>query len=580
MAQADIILYTNHRCPWAHRAHIVLSELGLPFKEEIIDLDTPRTPEYLKVNPRGLVPSISYNGEIITESAIVAQFLADANPSALFPASSDPNGALVRARIAFFVDAWSTKVGGPFMKSIYGATSDSQAEELAGEAAAAVVKEVEPLLEDAAPFFGGSSKITLAEALTGPFILRLFSFSKHGLVHKSFLERLEKDAPNFHKWAQEVIKNPSVISIYNEDLIVEGTKSRIAKLKAQAKTPVIPVGLLREARTPLPYFEGRTLTLKTQAGKETQAAILRRLSMTMSPVLEVRLKAPDGEETRAVLKLYDRRFGDNRLTMGGYGPMRPHTPLAEDAWKQYISSGMAKSWLNKRRSRFKRELPKNAYLSDEDLDDLLQDDSKPKSEMEECGEFECKMYYETQSQYDHEVKAYEELKSLQGRSVPKFLDSVVVCDAIPMPPDLPALYFQVPGILIEHVQGFSMGHLIPRKPDQPLLWEKLIQDAIDLTSSVNQLGVFHYDSQPRNFLVKELEDDEYEVYMIDFAQCGFRWYYKEVEDMDDEMSFAYKVWCANDGNEIGSLMGRRYRQATGRRLSVIFPFRESPIELG
>lgn len=41
-AQPKIHLYTNHRCPFAHRAHIVLEELGLPFEETIIDLDTPR----------------------------------------------------------------------------------------------------------------------------------------------------------------------------------------------------------------------------------------------------------------------------------------------------------------------------------------------------------------------------------------------------------------------------------------------------------------------------------------------------------------------------------------------------------
>jgi hypothetical protein len=46
-----IILYTNHRCPWAHRAHIAIKELGLPYEEVIIDLDTPREPWYLEINP-------------------------------------------------------------------------------------------------------------------------------------------------------------------------------------------------------------------------------------------------------------------------------------------------------------------------------------------------------------------------------------------------------------------------------------------------------------------------------------------------------------------------------------------------
>lgn len=46
-----ITLYTNHICPFAHRAHITLAELGLPFEEVIIDLDRPRDPWYLKINP-------------------------------------------------------------------------------------------------------------------------------------------------------------------------------------------------------------------------------------------------------------------------------------------------------------------------------------------------------------------------------------------------------------------------------------------------------------------------------------------------------------------------------------------------
>jgi len=46
-----IVLYTNHGCPFAHRAHIVLKELGLQYEEVIIDLDTPREPWYLKINP-------------------------------------------------------------------------------------------------------------------------------------------------------------------------------------------------------------------------------------------------------------------------------------------------------------------------------------------------------------------------------------------------------------------------------------------------------------------------------------------------------------------------------------------------
>lgn len=159
---AEITLYTNHNCPWAHRAHIALAELGLPFKEEIIDLAVPRTAEYLSINPRGLVPSLKYNGEIITESAIVSQFLADQYPSHLVKTSSEPGGALQRARISFFVDAIISKVQPNFYPQILAKTEEEKTEKRAAFVAS-ILKEVEPLLEDAGPFFGGSSRLTLAE---------------------------------------------------------------------------------------------------------------------------------------------------------------------------------------------------------------------------------------------------------------------------------------------------------------------------------------------------------------------------------------------------------------------------------
>jgi glutathione S-transferase len=51
MTETKITLYTFHGCPYAHRAHIALNELGIPFEEVGIDLDRPRDPWYLEINP-------------------------------------------------------------------------------------------------------------------------------------------------------------------------------------------------------------------------------------------------------------------------------------------------------------------------------------------------------------------------------------------------------------------------------------------------------------------------------------------------------------------------------------------------
>ena len=186
-----LTLYTNHGCPWAQRAHIALKALNLPFEEIIIDLDTPREEWYLKVNPvnhpphlsiylnpictdtspfqRGLVPSLRItngviNDEIITESAVVTQFLADAYPSpTFFPASrSTPTAPLERARIAFFVDAYFSKCNPLLFAAIRQDDPDEKAAK-ENEFAAAIKKEIEPLLPEEGPFFGGSKDLTLAE---------------------------------------------------------------------------------------------------------------------------------------------------------------------------------------------------------------------------------------------------------------------------------------------------------------------------------------------------------------------------------------------------------------------------------
>lgn len=167
-----------------------------------------------------------------TRSGIVAKFLADAHPSHLLPPSNAPGGALKRARIDFFVDAYFSKVNGQFwpLQSAEGADAEAKAEKLVD----ALVKEVEPLLKDAAPFFGGSDRFTLAEVQTASFLLRLLEFPGQGIIPASLPKQIESRAPNFWKWANEVIKADSVRYIWDLEAVADRTKARVAAQKAAA----------------------------------------------------------------------------------------------------------------------------------------------------------------------------------------------------------------------------------------------------------------------------------------------------------------------------------------------------------
>jgi glutathione S-transferase len=174
---------------------------------------------------------VKFNGEIFTESAFVSWLLADSFPSKLVLPSNAPGGPQQRARISFFVDTYFSKFQSNLVK-LFGAKTDADAEPIVTAAVDQLVKELEPLLKDAKPFFGGSDHITQAEVLTGSFVIRLVSLSKAGLYPSKLSSSIAERAPNFWKWAEAVAAHPSVTSIYNEEKVIASTKARIAKARA------------------------------------------------------------------------------------------------------------------------------------------------------------------------------------------------------------------------------------------------------------------------------------------------------------------------------------------------------------
>ena len=80
----------------AFAIRVLLEELAVPYDLDVRDIragDQLR-PDYLAVNPLGKVPAISHRGEVVTEQAAVALYLADLFPAAgLAPAFDDSKRA-------------------------------------------------------------------------------------------------------------------------------------------------------------------------------------------------------------------------------------------------------------------------------------------------------------------------------------------------------------------------------------------------------------------------------------------------------------------------------------------------------
>ncbi|MBY0408155.1 MAG: glutathione S-transferase, partial [Rickettsiales bacterium] len=81
------LYYSPGACSLA--IHVTLLELGVPFKANKIDLSKGenRTPEFLKLNPRGSVPVLLDGDQIIREGAAQLLYLLDKHKSPLLPAS-------------------------------------------------------------------------------------------------------------------------------------------------------------------------------------------------------------------------------------------------------------------------------------------------------------------------------------------------------------------------------------------------------------------------------------------------------------------------------------------------------------
>jgi len=80
---ADLTLYYVPRSR-AAGALWMLEEVGEPYTLEVLRFDdgSLRKPEYLAINPMGKVPALEHYGAVITESAAISTYLADAFPKA------------------------------------------------------------------------------------------------------------------------------------------------------------------------------------------------------------------------------------------------------------------------------------------------------------------------------------------------------------------------------------------------------------------------------------------------------------------------------------------------------------------
>ncbi|MEI1247948.1 maleylacetoacetate isomerase [Rhizobium aouanii] len=78
----EVVLYDYWRSSASYRVRIALNLLGIDYKTVSINLldGAHRTPEYLALNPQGLVPTLVIDGKTLTQSLAIVEYLAETRP--------------------------------------------------------------------------------------------------------------------------------------------------------------------------------------------------------------------------------------------------------------------------------------------------------------------------------------------------------------------------------------------------------------------------------------------------------------------------------------------------------------------
>jgi glutathione S-transferase len=86
----EIVFYTNPMSR-GRIARWMLEEVAQPYRTEVLDFASGlKAPAYLAINPMGKVPALRHGGTVVTETAAICAYLADAFPQAgLAPAPGD-----------------------------------------------------------------------------------------------------------------------------------------------------------------------------------------------------------------------------------------------------------------------------------------------------------------------------------------------------------------------------------------------------------------------------------------------------------------------------------------------------------
>lgn len=167
-SEAEVKFYAGWFCPFVQRTWMALEEKKIPY--QYIEINPyHKSHDFLRINPKGLVPAMEYKGHVMAESNILVEFLEDAFPDSARPLLPREPGE--RAVVRMHVDFIGKRIVPPYFKCIMSQEHGEQVSarnELCG-----ALKELMIHVDTGkGPFLGGKD-INAADVSLAPWVERM-----------------------------------------------------------------------------------------------------------------------------------------------------------------------------------------------------------------------------------------------------------------------------------------------------------------------------------------------------------------------------------------------------------------------
>src|SRR3954451_3401063 len=96
-------LYNSPQSTCSQRVRFVFNAKELPFDEVKLDLlaGDQLKPDYLALNPNGVVPTLDHDGDIVIDSSVIIEYLDEVEPRTSFTPEDPVLRAQMRALMRF-----------------------------------------------------------------------------------------------------------------------------------------------------------------------------------------------------------------------------------------------------------------------------------------------------------------------------------------------------------------------------------------------------------------------------------------------------------------------------------------------